>query len=184
MPRRSILGLRRKPAVLASSPTTTRPAPTWPKRIVYEPNVARDLTIFKAPIANDPVRELMIIDPYACAGARARQAVADFAAMMAGEARALDRVQLVTYDADDVDLRDPESSTAQYDDMQQRWRARFGERPQLHHQQLSKGQERDLHDREVRATTADGRVLIWDLGRGIEGVLSNRFGCRVTLTEE
>jgi len=185
VPRRSILGIKRPLAATpTSSPIPTRVAPAWPKRVVYEPNAARDLTIFKAPIAADPVRELIIVDPYACAGSRARQAGTDFAAMMTGDARSLDRVQLVTYDADDVDLRDPESSTAQYDDMQRRWRARFGDRPVLHHQQRSKRQARDLHDREVRSITTGGRTLIWDLGRGIEGVMSNRFGCRVTLTEE
>ncbi len=51
-----------------------------------------------------------------------------------------------------------------------------------HHEQLSRFQNRRFHDREVHATLTDGSMLIWDLGNGVNGVMQNRFECRVNLT--
>jgi len=42
---------------------------------------------------------------------------------------------------------------------------------------------RPLNDREVRVTTQSGRSLVWDLGRGIDGIMTNTFGSRVNMTE-
>lgn len=93
-------------------------------------------------------------------------------------------LRLITFDADSVEVRPPESSDYQYADMQDRWRKSFGERVGLQFFQQSKRDNRTLHDREVRAVTRSGRTLIWDLGHGIDGVMQNRFKCNVTLTEE
>ncbi|TKD51845.1 hypothetical protein [Sphingomonas baiyangensis] len=76
----------------------------------------------------------------------------------------------------------PESSAQQYEAMQARWRRDFAVTP-LTHRQQSKWQAADLHDREVRVLTRSGRTILWDLGRGIEGVMSPRFGFRVNVTE-
>lgn len=168
------------PAPAAAAPPP-RPAPTWPSRVVFDPDKPRDLTIFTAPLAGDPPVEVHIIDPYAAAGHRARAATADFVAMLVGNAPPPMRTTLTTYDGESLE-RPPETSVEQYDQMQSRWRQRFGTTP-LAHRQRSKWQAADLHDREVRVLTRSGRTLVWDLGRGIDGVMGTKFGCRVNLTE-
>lgn len=169
-PSRRVLGLRPKPA----EPVATRslsPRPVWLRRIVYEANASRDLTIFKAPIANDPVQKLMIIDPYGIAGDRARKSMIDFMTMMIGDGVSVECIRLIAFDADSVELTRPETSEFQYTDFRERWSARFGNSSRLQIVQRSKRQNPNLHDREVRATTQSGRTLIWDLGRGVDGVI-------------
>lgn len=183
--RRRTLGLRPRrdppPLTVAASPATARPEP-WPHRVVFEPGKARDLTIFLAPLAGDPPREVQITDPYAAAGHRARAAVAEFVAMLVGDAPPPVRTTLTTYDGESIE-RPPESSAEQYEQMQTRWRQQFGVDAPLTHKQRSKWQAADLHDREVRVITKSGRTLLWDLGRGIDGVMGTKFGCRVNVTE-
>lgn len=183
-PRRKLsLRPRREPspAAVAPSPSPALPAP-WPHRVVFEPGKARDLTIFLAPLAGDPPREVQITDPYAAAGHRARAAVAEFVAMLVGNAAPPARTLLTTYDGESIE-RPPESSAEQYEQMQARWRQQFGVDAPLMHRQRSKWQAADLHDREVRVVTRSGRTLLWDLGRGIDGVMGTKFGCRVNVTE-
>ena len=182
-PIRQRLGLRPRPADAIARSVVPSLCP-WPKRVVYEAGVMRDWSIFTAPIADDPVRELVIVDPYAVAGDRARQSVVDFAFMLNGNGNAFEDVRLITYDANSVDLSVEESDDHQYRDLRDRWRKRFGNDHMFQHFPRSKRQSRDLHDREIRAVTCSGRTLIWDLGRGVDGVMQNRFGCRVTFTEE
>lgn len=182
---RKILGLARTPK--PEAPPTSKvasPANTWPRRVVYEEGGTRDRTIFTAPIAGDPVRELIIIDPYGAAGEHARRMTADFAKVLLGDGAGVEPVKLVTFDAESVNLNVLESSDYQYAHMHDCWRRTFADRVVLQFRQLSKRGNRQLHDREVRALTRNGRTLIWDLGRGIEGVMSARFRCTVTFTEE
>ena len=177
-----ILSLRPR----AAEPVTSAGAQPsrWPRRVTYQANGARDLGIFSAPVAEDPVRELIIIDPYAAAGTRARDETARFGKLLLGDGKGGETVRLITFDADSVDVQPPESSDQQYADMLDRWRRLFGDRVDLQYFQQSRRSNRSLHDREVRAKTRSGRTLIWDLGHGIGGVMTNRFKCNVTLTEE
>jgi len=168
-----------EPAMVAPAAARNR---AWPSRVVFAPDEARDLAIFHAPLEGDPPQEVHIVDPYAAAGHRARSAVADFVAMLMNGGGAPARTTLVTYDGESIE-RPPETSAVQYDEMQARWRQRFGHNAPLAHHQRSKWQAADLHDREVRVITRSGRTLLWDLGRGIDGVMGTRFGCRVNLCE-
>jgi len=152
--------------------------------VVYDEGGTRDRTIFTAPIANDSVRELTIVDPYGAAGDHARRMTVDFAKVLIGDGVGVEPVKLVTFDAESVSLSILESSDQQYVHMHEYWRKCFGDRVVLQFRQFSKRGNRQLHDREVRALTRSGRTLIWDLGRGIEGVMSARFRCTVTFTEE
>lgn len=183
---RSILTPRKRPEIPAAQAVSS-PSPAssgnWPRRIVYAPDEARDFNIFRSPIAADPIVELIITDPYAAAGGPARDRVVQFTSMLLGRGEGVRRVQVVTYDADSIDPDRPETTESQYADMQARWRKRFSSGPELHHVQRSRRQSRDFHDREVRAVTRSGRSLIWDLGRGIDGVMNTRFGCHVTFTD-
>lgn len=187
---RKILGIAKvakSESAPASHPIATPRAyslATWPRRVVYEEGGPRDRTIFTAPIADDPIRELVIVDPYGAAGDRARRMTADFARVLIGDGRGAEPVKLVTFDAESVSLTEPETSDSQYTGMHECWRRHFGENTGLQFMQLSKRGNRQLHDREVRATTRSGRRLVWDIGRGIEGVMTARFRCTVVFTEE
>ena len=181
-PPRIRLGLRPR-AVPVVPPPPQPSAKAWPRRVVYMPGAARDLSIFRVPVAADPVRELIIIDPYAAAGERARRSTVAFARLLIGDAAA-EPVRLITLDAESVSLHSPESNDFQHVDMHDRWRTAFGDRTSLQFIPRSRRQDRTLHDREVRAITRSGRTLIWDLGHGVDGVMLTRDKCVVTLTEE
>lgn len=183
---RKLLGLSRaRPTVAqpALQPLATAQA-NWPRRVVYEVGGLRDFTIFTAPLANDPIRELKIIDPYGAAGDRARRQMVDFVRRLVGEGLGLEPVQLIAFDADSVEIRDFETSEQQYGHMHECWAQAFGTTVRLQFTQVSRRGNRELHDREVRATTRSGRKLIWDVGRGIAGVMTAHHRCTVVLTEE
>ena len=182
---RKILGLVR-PRQPAPTPTlpATPPAPAWPKRIVYEEGGLRDRTIFTGPVAGDPVKELAIVDPYGAAGDRGRRMIADFARILIGDGRGVEPVRLVAFDAESVELHRNETSDIQYEHMLECWQKTFAGGPPLQFVQVSKRGNRQLHDREVRVTTRSGRTLIWDIGRGIAGVMTALYQCTVVLTEE
>ncbi|WP_336950716.1 DEAD/DEAH box helicase [Sphingobium aromaticivastans] len=183
--RRSIL--RPRAAVVpppSPVPAAPVPGPDWPQRIVYQPGGARDLRIFKGPVAHDPVRELRIIDPYGAAGTRARQNMVDFAKLLLNDGRGVELVQLTTADTEHVDILPPEDDRTQYDDMHNRWEQAFGREAPLRFIAVSKRGNKRLHDREVQAVTQSGKRLIWDLGRGIDAVMRTSHECRVVLTVE
>ncbi|WP_256960045.1 DEAD/DEAH box helicase [Sphingobium sp. Z007] len=180
----SRLSLRPRAATPVPMEAPRAPTPSWPRRVVYHAGGARDYQIFTAPIADDPVRELRIVDPYGAAGERARRNMVDFARMLLKQGQRVERVHIVTFDADSVDVSHPESSDMQYADMHDRWRTAFGQDVALQFIPVSKRGNRSLHDREVQATTWSGKQLTWDLGRGIDGVMGNRFACTVVLTLE
>lgn len=196
--RRSLLSLRSRPAkaeaiqpkrpaeaaLAMTSPLAPAPdsAHIVPGRIVYEPDMPRDFAIFRQPLEGDPPREIHIVDPYAAAGHRARQNVVAFVDMLVGGGAMPQRVTLTTYDGESID-GPYETSEAQYSQMQALWSRRFGKDVLLGHHQRSKWGARDFHDREVRVETRSGRILIWDLGRGIDGVMNTRHGCRVNFCE-
>jgi hypothetical protein len=183
-PARARLTLRARAAPAVPSAPPPHPSATaWPRRIVYMPGVARDLAIFRAPVAADPVCELSIIDPYAAAGERARRSTVAFARLLIGDGTS-EPVRLITLDAESVSLHSPESNDFQHIDMHDRWRTAFGDRTGLQFVPRSRRQDRSLHDREVKAITRSGRTLIWDLGHGVDGVMLTRDKCVVTLTEE
>lgn len=156
----------------------------WPRRVVYEEGGLRDRTIFTAPVEGDGVRNLSIIDPYGGAGERARRLMIDFARMLLKDGRGAEPVHLKTFDAESVNLNYREDSNFQYNHMLQCWQNAFGSEVALNYSQISKRSNRSFHDREVRVITHSGRSLIWDIGRGIEGVMNARYQCTVVLTEE
>ena len=87
-------------------------------------------------------------------------------------------MQIVTFDADSVQTRDPESTRDQRQDLEDRWNRMLASVP-LHLAQKSRRSGGDLHDRFVRAKLENGDTVIWDLGRGIDGVMNARWSCVV-----
>ncbi|GEO01848.1 superfamily II DNA/RNA helicase and SNF2 family-related protein [Novosphingobium sediminis] len=180
---RKILGLARSMPTPAPPAVPTRPVADWPRRVVYEEGGLRDRAIFTAPIADDPIRELVIVDPYGAAGEHARRQIADFARVLIGDGQGVETVQFISFDAESVEIREFETSERQFLHMQECWKKTFGSAVDLQFTQVSRRGNRGLHDREVRATTRSGRKLIWDIGRGIAGVMTARHRCTVVLTE-
>lgn len=159
-------------------------APDWPRRVVYAVGAPRDLAIFERPVAGATITTLEIVDPYACADEAARRSVIDFVTMLGEAAKSIGLVRLTAWDADSIDMRNPESNGHQRFDLVQRWRTRFGEQPALHHVSISRRVRRDLHDRVITAELVGGQVLTWDVGRGVDGVMRHRHACTVVLTAE
>ena len=168
--------LRLRPASLRSVPPTTPERAPFPSRVVYEEGGLRDYAIFTAPVDGEPIETLEIVDPYAAADGEARRKTVRFAKMLIGESRP--DARLVTFDAESVSSRTIEDSNTQYDDMISRWQRELPQVP-LRFDQHSRQGNRQLHDREVRALLRDGRTIVWDLGRGIDGVMSARYRCVV-----
>lgn len=54
----------------------------------------------------------------------------------------------------------------------------------VHLIQRSKQGDQDFHDRFIKAICDDGETIIWDLGRGIERVMSARRACVVNAYKE
>ncbi|QVM85253.1 hypothetical protein [Novosphingobium decolorationis] len=125
---------------------------------------------------------LQIIDPYCCAQEDARRRLVDFIARFDKAADSIGKVHVVSFDADS--LRDSyESNEEQCGDIERKVAAKLPN-TNFHHAPRSRRGTGDLHDRRVTATFADGSRVIWDLGRGIDGIMSPRFGCVVNATVE
>ena len=167
------------------TPVQPRPqAPAWPTRVELVADRARDLRIFTAPLAGDPVRALDVIDPYAAAGAAARRNTAQFLRTLVGDSKELVAVRLTTFNGEGYSRDDPEDDRAQIEDMIRQWKIAFPNGPDLTFRPQSRRVvAKTLHDRSIKAITRNGRTLIWDLGRGIDGVMKSYVSCTVTLTE-
>jgi superfamily II DNA or RNA helicase len=169
----------RRPTLSVALPERSAPAPlAAPSRYVFEPSKPRDFAIFLAPIADDHVIELLVKDPYACARSHNRQHLIEFMKRLAGAARRIDAVTCHSLDADSVDNRQ-ETDADQRNDLERRWQASFAGGPSLRHVQISKRINRNFHAREVTARLASGRVILWDLDNGIDGVMRSDRRCVV-----
>ncbi len=155
------------------------PARRWPTRVEFLRNTARDFTIFTAPVDGAEIEVIDIVDPYACKSPIHRSYIVQLAGVIAGSARRVKHVCATTWDADSVEVRDPESTDQQRKDLADKWRARFSTGPTFQHIQKSRRQSRDLHDRSITVRLSDGRKLVWDLGHGIDGVMDQRNACVV-----
>lgn len=169
----------KRPTLSVATPQTPAPGPApAPSRYIFEPHKPRDFSIFLTPIAGDHVVELLIKDPYACARSHNRQHLVDFMKRIAASARRIDAVTCHSLDADSVDNWQ-ETDADQRNDLERLWRSNFAAGPSLRHVQISKRINRNFHAREVTARLASGRVILWDLDNGIDGVMRNDRRCVV-----
>jgi hypothetical protein len=159
-------------------------APAWPSRASFVPQKARDHSIFIKPIAGERLVELTIRDPYGCSGERNRECLIDFVEMLARASAGISEALVISFDGESVEARYPESSALQRTDLETRWRSRFNGGPNLRHIQLSRRQIRHFHDRSVKAKTASGREIIWDISNGLDGVMLPQKECTVHVTIE
>ena len=148
------------------------------QRVVFEQYGQRDWTIFEQYARDARIERLEIQDPYCCADEQARGRLINFIGRFEQLASEIAAVQIVTFDADSVQTRDPESTRDQRQDLEDRWNRMLASVP-LHLAQKSRRSGGDLHDRFVRAKLENGNTVIWDLGRGIDGVMNTRWSCVV-----
>src|SRR3546814_1594102 len=80
--------------------------------------------------------------------------------------------------SDLVQTLEPESTNDHRRDLEERWNRMLASL-QLHLAQKSRRSVGYLHDRFVKARLANGDSVIWDLGRGIDGIMSARWSCVV-----
>lgn len=175
------------------SPSVTRPTlsvrtpvevaearASYVQRVVFEQYGERDWTIFEQHIRNAEIAMLEIQDPYCCADEQARGRLISFINRISQLASKTEAVHVVTYDADSIQTRDLESTNDQRQDLEDRWNRTLAS-IKLHLAQRSRRSGGDLHDRYVKAKLANGDSIIWDLGRGIDGVMSARWSCVVNV---
>jgi hypothetical protein len=167
-------------------PRAAEPAPAHsaPRRVVFRPGVRRDFAIFERHVAGEQLIELRVRDPYACASGANRGHLLDFLKVIQGAASGLSSVSVTCWDAETARPDGRETNADQRRDFEGRWGQRFGaqSRPKLN--QISGRQVREFHDRFVEAKTMSGKKLIWDLGRGIDGLMNQQRECVVTCTVE
>ncbi|MGB3470569.1 MAG: DEAD/DEAH box helicase [Erythrobacter sp.] len=169
----------RRPILSVRTPVEAAEARTPSvQRVVYEQYGPRDWTIFEQFVREAQIDRLEVQDPYCCADEQARGRLLNFVNRFCELAAKLDEVQIVTFDADSVDKRVPETNGDQRADLENRWRNTIGSTP-LHLVQRSRRSRGDLHDRFVKAQLENGDAVIWDLGRGIDGVMSAKWSCVV-----
>lgn len=151
---------------------------SYVQRVVFEQYGQRDWAIFEQYARDAAIARLEIQDPYCCADEQARGRLVNFISRFEQLASEIAAVHIVTFDADSVQTRDPESSSDQRKDLEERWNRMLASVP-LHLAQKSRRSVGDLHDRFVKAQFGNGDTVIWDLGRGIDGVMNARWACVV-----
>jgi hypothetical protein len=148
------------------------------RRVVYEQYGLRDWTIFEQYVRGVGIDRLEIQDPYCCADEQARGRLLNFVGRFSELASKLGAAHIVAYDADSIQLRDFEATKDQREDLEARWQRKLGA-TSLHLTQRSRRSGGDLHDRFVKAQLDNGDTVIWDLGRGIDGVMNAKWSCVV-----
>lgn len=174
----------RRPILSARTPIEAAEARTpIVQRVVFEQYGPRDWTIFEQYARNAAIARLEVQDPYCCADEQARSRLINFISRFEQLSSQIDAVHIVTFDADSVQTRDPESTHEQRKDLEERWQRMMASVP-LYLVQKSRRSGGDLHDRFVKARLENGDSVIWDLGRGIDGVMNARWSCVVNAFHE
>lgn len=148
------------------------------QRVVFEQYGSRDWTIFEQFVRDAVIARLEIQDPYCCADERSRARLINFIRRFEKLAARIGSVQVIAFNADSVQSRYPESNQAQRDDIEQQWNRVLAAIP-LHLTQRSRRAGGDFHDRFVKAELENGDRVVWDLGRGIDGVMNIKWSCVV-----
>ncbi|MCB4861924.1 DEAD/DEAH box helicase [Sphingobium sp. PNB] len=174
----------RRPILSVRSPIEAAEARTpFVQRVVFEQYGPRDWAIFEQYARDAAIARLEVQDPYCCADEQARSRLVNFISRFEQLSSQIDAVHIVTFDADSVQTRDQESTHDQRKDLEERWQRTMASVP-LHLVQKSRRSGGDLHDRFVKARLENGDNVIWDLGRGIDGVMNARWSCVVNAFHE
>ena len=174
----------RRPIISVRTPVQAAEARVpFVQRVVFQQHGQRDWTIFEQYARDAAIARLEIQDPYCCADKQARDRLIKFIGRFEQLASGIGAVQIVTFDADSVRARDPENTSDQRSDLEARWKRMLASVP-LRLAQKSRRSGGDLHDRFVKARLENGDTIVWDLGRGIDGVMNARWSCVVNAMYE
>ena len=169
----------RRPVLSTRSPLeAAEQRAAYVQRVAFEQYGTRDWTIFEQYVKGVTISLLEIQDPYCCADDQARGRLMSFISRFNKIASQISNVHIVTFDADSVQTREAESTNDQRRDLEERWNRMLAS-VQLRLAQKSRRAIGDLHDRFVKAHLDNGDTVIWDLGRGIDGIMSARWSCVV-----
>ena len=171
-----ILSMRDNPASVAEKRTPEI------RRVVYEIGGLRDWTIFNHYLLDKTLEDLHVIDPYCCSTESARRRVVDFVTRLASAATGISNIQVTSFDADSLNGC-LESNQDQQHDLLRRLTQKFPDTT-IRHIQKSRRSGGDLHDRSVTAVLSKGERIVWDLGRGIDGVMTAKYTCVVNAIRE
>ena len=153
------------------------------RRVEYKQGGIRDWGIFDQYIQNALINRLEVTDPYCCSSKHNTGYLLNFIKRFAEKSTRLDNVQIATFDATTINSNDYATNSIQRSDFEERWSA-FLNDIKFQLVQRSRRADQDFHDRIVKAHLANGDTIIWDLGRGIEGVMSARRACVVNAHKE
>ena len=168
-----------RPILSVQSPVEAAEARvSYVRRVVFERYGPRDWAIFEQYARDAAITRLEIQDPYCCADEEARRRLVNFISRFQQLASEITAVHIVAFDADSVQTKEVESTSDQRKDLEERWNRLLSSVP-LHLAQKSRRSVGDLHDRHVKARLGNGDTVIWDLGRGIDGVMNARYSCVV-----
>ncbi len=162
---------------------TARLSQNFIGRVVFEQGGIRDFAIFSQYLDDAALADLTIVDPYMLARDDSCRRVIALATRLNRMASSIGRVRLIGYDAESTGSVHFESAALQEADIRQRWRKALAELP-LTVSIKSKRRGDDLHDRSIEAKFANGDRAIWDIGRGIDGIMTARKNCVVSATLE
>ena len=151
------------------------------QRIEFERYGLRDWAIFTQYLDGTKINQMKIMDPYCLASAKQRQRVVDFVHRFTQHAAFIKVVQVTAYDSESTNPDSLESRENQRDDLEQRWKSQI-ENVTLHTNLHSRRAQGKLHDRSVKAFIDDNSTIIWDLGSGIDGIMTAYNMCTVTAT--
>lgn len=152
------------------------------RRVVFEVGGLRDWSIFSQYIHSKTIISMRIVDPYCCANEGARRRLADFVARFAHESGGISSIHIVSFDADAFE-ENRESGDDQRRDLTTRIESKLPD-AKFRYVQRSRRSADDLHDRSVAVVLDDGDTVIWDLGRGIDGVMTAKYACTVNAYRE
>jgi hypothetical protein len=147
------------------------------RRVVFEVGGLRDWSIFTQYIKSKAISSMQIIDPYCCANEGSRRRLADFVARFASEAGGISSVHIVSFHAN-VFEDNRETGDEQRRDLATRLANKVPSAT-FRYVQKSRRSAEDIHDRSVSVVLENGDTIIWDLGRGIDGVMTAKYACTV-----
>lgn len=153
------------------------------RRVEFKKGGTRDWTIFDQYIEQAKIKRLEIIDPYCCSDERSTGYLLNFINRFNDKAQHIGRFQIFTYDVASIKSFDYQTNAHQREDFEQRWQ-NFLPNTNFEFIQKSRRADQDFHDRSIKAHCENGDIIIWDVGRGVEGIMSAKQACVVNAYRE
>jgi superfamily II DNA or RNA helicase len=162
----------------AAHPSQAAPEVLTNRRHVKQTGSPVPWQIFTEALAGRTVRKLEVVDPYAAGSEAACRSLAGFLAGLRERQVTIESADLLCYDNGSLPEFRFASEAEQRAALAQAIRHHRLEDLRLYPRFISK-RERKLHDRSVKAMLADGNVILWDVGGGIDYLFNRQRECVV-----